>query len=154
MHMTAAVAPLRSLVVVLALLVGACSPPQPSSSNGRPNYRAYESVPTRSFWISVERSATKQFHEQLEHLSKRNSMGMWMSVTSPDQQNFSIAIQGDQLQIIAVNDAQLYEVAYYSGKAKPISAENLDKFISDMKSDLGQIGGVTFPTFSKRPYPT
>jgi hypothetical protein len=80
-------------------------------------------------------------------------MSVWRSITSPDQRNFSIAIQGSQLQIIAVNDAELYEVAFYVSKGKPMAQASLDAFIGDLKGDLGSIGGVAFPTFSKRPYP-
>jgi hypothetical protein len=140
-----------NLVVSLNLLVAACSASEPASGGGKPNYQAYESVPVRSLWISVDKGATAPFHDRLERFAQRNSMAIWKSVTSPDQRNLSIAIQGDQLQIIAVNDAQLYEVAFYPGKAKRISEASLDNLISNMKSDLGSMDGVTFPTLAKRP---
>ena len=132
----------RWSVWVAATLVIACSP--------EPNYQAYDSAPVKSLRISVESTATQPFLVQLERFAQSKSMKMWRSIVSPDQRNFSIAIQGD-VQIIAVNNAEFYEVAFYQNKAKPLSEASVDAFVQDMKGNLGKVHGVTFPTFSKRP---
>jgi hypothetical protein len=133
--------PWRPIVVVLLVLAAASAK---SSDGTAPDYKAYERVPATSMRVRVADGAMQAFFAQLKHFAERKKLKMWKSITSPDERNFSIALQGSHLQVIAVNDAELYEIGFYQSKAQPLSDANLDAFVLEMKADLGKVNGVAF----------
>jgi hypothetical protein len=114
-----------------------------------PSYHSYESSAIRSMRIFVKRSATKTFFDELQRFAQRKGFGMWKSVVSQDERDFSIVLQGERLQIIAINDDEMYHVYLYPSKAKPAQEADIDILVRDIKHDFGKISGVTFPESSK-----
>jgi hypothetical protein len=99
-------------------------------------------------------SATKSFLHQLERFAASRGFKMQRSVVSPDGQDFSIELKGEDFRIIAMNDARRYAMYFYVSTTKPVSEASVDDLVRDIKDDLGKVPGVTFPTPANRPYPT
>ena len=125
--------------------VGSASAASPTA--GAP----YKNVPISSIWISVDGAATNTFLQELKAFAKKNAYEMKMSVVSPDGRDYSIDLQGPRFRIVAVNDGQLYEMAFYP-RNEGIDAD-VETLVRAMKDHLGRVPGVTSPTFAKRPYP-
>jgi hypothetical protein len=79
---------------------------------------------------------------------------MKKSIVHPNGQEFSIDLQGEEFEIVAVNEAEMYQMYFYVNTAKRPSQERIDELLRDIKNDLGKVPGVTFPTPAKRPFPT
>jgi hypothetical protein len=134
------------VATLLALAAGLAEP----SGSAPPDYKAYERVPATSLRAKVNNEATQAFLAQLQRFAESKKLRMWRSITSPDQRNLSIALQGGHLQVIAVNDAELYEIGFYQSKAQPLSDVELNAFVLEMKEDLGKVKGVGFLAPLKR----
>jgi hypothetical protein len=125
---------------LLALAAGFAKP----SDEPAPNYKAYERLPATSIRAKVNNDATQAFLAQLQRFAESKKLRMWKSIASPDQRNLSIALQGSHLQVIAVNDAEIYEIGFYQSKTQRLSDVELDAFVLEMKADLGKVKGVGF----------